>query len=332
MVADSPKLRISSMDIDRLMLGLEVHMHALAQCVVSPGWRLSFSASDKTAIHYNLRGTGKMLVADFPAVTLTPHTMVIVPMKLPVRMEVSEPSQSNTKSVDVKQLETMPGKITQVVAGDGASELVVVCGYFHTSYSRSIDIFDTLASPIVEKFSESDRLDQSLSAVLMESSAQRVGMAAMTGSLLKQVVLTLLRRSLETPQLWAERFPVLSDPQVARAFASMIADPGSHHTTQSLAQAASLSRSAFMARFTKAFGIPPLAALRELRMRHAAKLLDANILQIDQIAKVVGYDNRSSFSRAFRAIYELDPSEYRAAALKRDEDIPAVDAERQDAK
>jgi AraC family transcriptional activator of mtrCDE len=258
--------------------------------------------------------------------------MVIVPMKLPVRMEVSEPSQSNTKSVDVKQLETMPGKITQVVAGDGASELVVVCGYFHTSYSRSIDIFDTLASPIVEKFSESDRLDQSLSAVLMESSAQRVGMAAMTGSLLKQVVLTLLRRSLETPQLWAERFPVLSDPQVARAFASMIADPGSHHTTQSLAQAASLSRSAFMARFTKAFGIPPLAALRELRMRHAAKLLDANILQIDQIAKVVGYDNRSSFSRAFRAIYELDPSEYRAAALKRDEDIPAVDAERQDAK
>jgi AraC family transcriptional activator of mtrCDE len=307
-------------------------MHALAQCMISPGWRLSFSASDKTAIHYNLRGTGKMFVADYPALTLTPHTMIIVPMKLPVRIEASEANQSNTKSIDVVQFEKVPGKITRVVAGDGASELLVVCGYFHTSYSRSIDIFDTLASPIVEKFSESDRLDQSLSAALLESSTQRVGMAAMTASLLKQVVLTLLRRSLETPRLWAERFPVLSDPQVARAFASMIANPELPHTTQSLAQAASLSRSAFMARFTKAFGIPPLAALRELRMRHAAKLLDANILQIDQIAKVVGYDNRSSFSRAFRAIYELDPSEYRAAALKRDEDIPAVDAERQDAK
>jgi AraC family transcriptional activator of mtrCDE len=325
MVADRPKLRIPSTDIDRLMLGLEVHMHALAQCVISPGWRLSFSASDKTAIHYNLRGTGKMLVADFPAFTLTPHTMVIVPMKLPVRMEVSEPNQSNTKSIDVKQLETIPGRITRVVAGNGASELVVVCGYFRTSYSRSIDIFDTLASPIVEKFSESDRLDQSLSAALMESSAQRVGMAAMTASLLKQVVLTLLRRSLETPRLWAERFPVLSDPRVARAFASMIADPGSHHTAQSLARAAGLSRSAFMAHFTRAFGIPPLAALRELRMRHAARLLDANILQIEQIAKAVGYDNRSSFSRAFRAIYDLDPSEYRAAERTRDRDFsPAV--------
>jgi AraC family transcriptional activator of mtrCDE len=266
-----------------------------------------------------------MFVADFPAFTLTPHTMVIVPMNLPVRVEGSEPNRSNTKSIDVKQLETTPGTITRIVAGNGSSELVVVCGYFRTSYSRSIDIFDTLASPIVEKFSESDRLDQSLTAALVETSTNRVGMAAMTASLLKQVVLTLLRRSLEKPQVWAERFPVLNDPHVARAFASMIADPGSHHTTQSLARTAGLSRSAFMARFTRAFGLPPLAALRDLRMKHAARLLDANILQIEQIAKAVGYDNRSSFSRAFRAIYDLDPSEYRAAERKRDEDVPTAD-------
>ena len=152
MVADRPKLRIPSTDIDQLMLGLEVHMHALAQCAISSGWRLSFSGSDKTAIHYVLHGTGKMFVADFPAFTLTPHTMVIVPMMLPVRMEVSEPNQSTMKSIDVNQLDATPGKITRIIAGTGASELVVVCGYFRTSYSRSIDIFDTLASPIIEKF------------------------------------------------------------------------------------------------------------------------------------------------------------------------------------
>lgn len=318
MVADSPKLRIPSTDINQLMLGLEVHMHALAQCVISPGWRLSFNASDKTAIHYNLRGTGKMHVADFPAFTLTPHTMVIVPMNLPVRMEVSEPNQSTLKSIEVKQPDVVPGKITRFVAGTGASELVVVCGYFCTSYGRSIDIFNTLAAPIVEKFDESDRIDQSLTAALIESSTQRVGMAAMTASLLKQVILTLLRRSLETPQLWAERFPILSDPLIARAFASMIADPKLNHTTQSLAREAGLSRSAFMARFTRAFGIPPLAALRELRMRHAVRLLDANILPVEQVAKAVGYLNRSSFSRAFRAIYGVDPSEYRATERTRD--------------
>ena len=332
MVADRPKLRIPSTDIDQLMLGLEVHMHALAQCAISSGWRLSFSGSDKTAIHYVLHGTGKMFVADFPAFTLTPHTMVIVPMMLPVRMEVSEPNQSTMKSIDVNQLDATPGKITRIIAGTGASELVVVCGYFRTSYSRSIDIFDTLASPIIEKFDESDRVDQSLTAALVEASAQRVGMAAMTASLLKQVVLTLLRRSLETPQLWAERFPVLSDPLIARAFASMIADPGLHHTTQSLARAAGLSRSAFMARFTRAFGIPPLAALRELRMKHAVLLLDANILPVEQVAKTVGYLNRSSFSRAFRAIHGVDPSEYRAAERARDRDFSPAITDNEDTK
>jgi AraC family transcriptional activator of mtrCDE len=259
--------------------------------------------------------------------------MVIVPAMLPVRIEVSEPTASGVKHVDVNQFEASPGKIVKIVAGTGGPELVVICGYFRTSYGKSIDIFDTVAAPIVEKFDEADRLDQSLTAVLAESSAQRIGMAAMTASLLKQVILTVLRRSLDTPELWAERFPILSDPQIARAFARMIANPGEHHTTQSLSLVAGLSRSAFMSRFTRALGVSPLAALRQLRMRHAAGLLDANILPIEQVAKAVGYDNRSSFSRAFRAIYGVDPSEYRAmnhahgeARPPHDQDRPAVDS------
>ena len=310
MVAERPKLRVSANDIDQLMIGLDVYMQALAQCVISPGWRLAFTPGKNSAIHYALHGTGTMTVAHFAPIELTPHTMVIVPSMLPVKMEVNELIPEAIKKVDVNQLER--GSITRVVAGSGGPELVVMCGYFRTSYGRSIDIFDTIAAPIVEKFDEADRLDQSLVAVLAESSAQRVGKAAMTASLLKQVILTLLRRSLDTPQLWSERFPILSDPQIARAFARMIANPGERHSTHSLSLVAGLSRSAFMSRFTEALGISPLAALRQLRMRQAADLLDANIMPIEQIAETVGYVNRSSFSRAFRAIYGIDPSEYRA--------------------
>jgi AraC family transcriptional activator of mtrCDE len=146
----------------------------------------------------------------------------------------------------------------------------------------------------------------------------------MTASLLKQVILTLLRRSLITPQLWSERFPILSDPQIARAFARMIANPGDQHTTQSLSLAAGLSRSAFMSRFTKAIGVSPLAALRQLRMRQAARLVEANTMPIEQIAKAVGYVSRSSFSRAFRVVYGVDPSEYRSMDRSRGEYISAV--------
>lgn len=310
MVADRPKPRVSSSDIDRLMVGLEVMISGLAQCIVSPGWRLAFTASDKIGIHYTLYGSGTMTVAGFPPIKLMPHSMVIIPSMLPIRLDVDDATPSTTNSFDIKKLEE--GKIIELVAGTSGPELVVMCGYFQTSYGKSIDIFDTISGPIVEQFDASDRLDQSLAAVHAESGSSSIGRAAMMASLLKQVVLALLRRSFETPQLWAERFPILDDPQIARAFARMVADPGENHTTHSLAAVAGLSRSAFMSRFTQALGLSPLAALRQLRMRHAASLLDANIMSIEQVAKTVGYGNRSSFSRAFRALYGVDPSRYHA--------------------
>jgi AraC family transcriptional activator of mtrCDE len=83
-----------------------------------------------------------------------------------------------------------------------------------------------------------------------------------------------------------------------------------------LSQTAGLSRSAFMARFADAFGCSPMAALRQLRMRHAAHLLAATTLSIERVAHAVGYTSRSSFFRAFRQVYGHDPLEYRAATRR----------------
>ncbi|WP_425373555.1 helix-turn-helix domain-containing protein [Mesorhizobium hawassense] len=51
-------------------------------------------------------------------------------------------------------------------------------------------------------------------------------------------------------------------------------------------------------------------------MRHAADLLAANALSIDQVAFSAGYQSRSSFSRTFRRYYGCDLSEYRARAQR----------------
>jgi AraC family transcriptional activator of mtrCDE len=58
-----------------------------------------------------------------------------------------------------------------------------------------------------------------------ELTARQVGMRAMTKALLKQVFVTLLRRSLESTDVWFERFAMPSNPQIARAFADMLARP-----------------------------------------------------------------------------------------------------------
>jgi AraC-like DNA-binding protein len=51
-------------------------------------------------------------------------------------------------------------------------------------------------------------------------------------------------------------------------------------------------------------------------MRHAAGLLAANALSIEQVALHAGYQSRSSFTRTFRKHYGTDPSDYRPEAKR----------------
>jgi AraC family transcriptional activator of mtrCDE len=71
------------------------------------------------------------------------------------------------------------------------------------------------------------------------------------------------------------------------------------------------SRSAFMARFTSTIGRSPMLVLRDLRMQQTASRLAATELTIDQVAGNAGYASRSSFARAFKTAYGVDPTDYR---------------------
>jgi AraC family transcriptional activator of mtrCDE len=208
------------------------------------------------------------------------------------------------------------GSLQRHSVGHGAPTLVLACGSFRANYGPALDLFASLATPIVETFDAHDQLDQVMAYAMAELAAQDVGEGPMSAALLKLVLLALLRRCLISTNAWVERFSILSDPPIARAFAEMASRPAVPHTVQSLSHAVGLSRSAFMARFSAALGEAPMSLLRRVRMRHAADLLAANALSIDQVALNVGYQSRSSFTRTFRRYYGSDPSEYRAKAQR----------------
>ena len=308
-----PIVRISDADLESLMNELEVHFVKLAECLVSSGWRLALGATDAPGMHYVLAGSGRMVVSNHPPIDLVPHTLVILPRRQPFILEVSA-HQGTIKTVEGHRQIFEPGALRRCVAGEGEPDLVVICGYFNASFGGALDPFATLLPPLVERFASTDQLDHKLKCALAELLAQEVGMKAMTTTLLKQVLVKLLRITLKSPNLWVERFSVLGDPQIARAFADMVAQPGRSHSVQALSEKAGLSRSVFMARFTTAFGRSPMALLRQLRMRHAAVLLKSNHLSIEQISHRAGYASRSSFFKAFQKAYGSDPSNYRATA------------------
>lgn len=321
---DQPFVRPSPAELNRLLATLEVKVVFLSECLVSPGWRLQLPSHSALGIHYSLTGEGWLEFEGEPAIAIRPHTLVVLPPGRSFALEVDAPSSPDAplhvqdyRRSDAEKGDAGPLRVHRRVAG-AEPQLIVICGYFEAVFGATIDLFSGLTSPIVEQFDASDQIDNALVHALNELISQEIGGGAMATALLKQVMVSLLRRSLSSKAAWVERFSVLSDPQITRAFAAMVERPGAPHSVQSLAKAAGLSRTAFMDRFRRAFGTTPMAALRDLRMRQAARALVAGQASLDQVAHEAGYQDRTGFLRAFRKVYGCDPGQFRAVAAKDD--------------
>ena len=72
-----------------------------------------------------------------------------------------------------------------------------------------------------------------------------------------------------------------------------------------------MSRTAFAVQFRDSVGEPPLSHLTRVRLSQGAGYLATTSRTIDAIARDVGYDNESSFSKAFKRIYGCSPGTFR---------------------
>jgi len=79
-----------------------------------------------------------------------------------------------------------------------------------------------------------------------------------------------------------------------------------------LAELAGLSPSHFAALFRQSTGVSVGAYQTRLRMARARQLLDTTDEGIAAVAAAVGYADPFHFSRRFRAVHQVNPSDYRA--------------------
>lgn len=82
-------------------------------------------------------------------------------------------------------------------------------------------------------------------------------------------------------------------------------------SAEHLAGMADLSVSHFERRFRLAFGSSPRQYLIRIRIEHAARLLRESDQTITEIAQASGFYDHAHFSRSFRRIMNVAPSEYR---------------------
>lgn len=104
---------------------------------------------------------------------------------------------------------------------------------------------------------------------------------------------------------------LLSEKRVQIAADAIRSAPERSFTLMELARLCNSSVFHFSRSFTARLGSAPFAFQRSLRIQKARDLLGSGDLSIETVAYAVGFTNPSSFSRVFRHITGLSPTNYR---------------------
>src|SRR6059058_1171033 len=259
--------------LEQLLDGLEVSVEPLAIQAVRHNHALDCGRIVGPTMHYALRGSGLLKLADGESVGVSARTVIVVP----------------------------PGRQAQIVTKDGArrtaTEVVVACLGIRVTYEGGVGLFDHLAEPLVEHCGAEDPIRASFEQLLDEVAARRPGGRAMAQALLWRCLIWLLRRAFAR-----DRYRL-----------TWLARPQHDFTLLELAEVAGMSRSVFAARFADMLGQSPIEFLKALRLARAAQLLTRTELPVKGIAARSGYLSRSSFTRAFVARHGIAPAAFRIA-------------------
>ena len=99
--------------------------------------------------------------------------------------------------------------------------------------------------------------------------------------------------------------------QIVKHIKSHLEEEHSKHITlDELAKEHSIAKTTLKACFKDIYGISPYAYIREYRMNIAAKMLKDTNMNITEIGTMLGYQNLSKFSKAFRDVYKYSPKDY----------------------
>jgi AraC-like DNA-binding protein len=199
-----------------------------------------------------------------------------------------------------------------VVSFNGGGDCFIVGGHFLLSGSHAELLLGVLP-PIVHLRTESDKaaLRWSLERMREELREQRPGGFLVAQHLAYMMLVQALRLHLEeglTGRVgWLS---ALGDKQMGAAIQSMHDDPAHRWTLQKLAARVGMSRSIFALKFKATVGTTPMEYLTRWRMLLAGDRLKNSGDPIYAIARSLGYESESAFSKAFKKVMGCSPRQY----------------------
>jgi AraC-like DNA-binding protein len=150
-----------------------------------------------------------------------------------------------------------------------------------------------------------------MQALASEMAEQAPGSGVVATRLAEVLFIQLLRAHIASgPERDKGWLRAIFDPQIGTALNAIHDSVRTPWTVESMAEAAGMSRSGFAARFKELLGQTPLEYVTEWRMQKAMQLLQQRDTKLIDIARSVGYESGTAFSKAFKRVVGANPGEY----------------------
>jgi AraC-like DNA-binding protein len=199
--------------------------------------------------------------------------------------------------------------------GGRGSLTIMLCGAFQLDDPK-LNLLGVLLPPIVHIKSRSNEAPAQLRSLIQcietELKVSRPGEQAIVTRMAEAFLLRAIRDYVLSSSNGQHGLPaILRDRSIGRVLGLIHQRPEHSWTVGALAKEANLSRSGFAARFKMRVGATPQRYLQRYRFSKAVQLLQTTDAKIYDIARRVGYDSESSFSKAFKRLMGKAPGAYR---------------------
>ncbi|HYZ85144.1 MAG TPA: AraC family transcriptional regulator, partial [Bryobacteraceae bacterium] len=199
--------------------------------------------------------------------------------------------------------------------GGGGAPTRIVSGFFSFDALSLKPLTELMPSLILVKGDQAHTpaLHSTMKLLDAEMAEPAPGSEIVATRLAEVLFIQTIRAHISSAHARCERgwLRAIFDPQIGAAIRSIHENVSNPWTVESLAAAASMSRSAFAARFKELLGQSPIDYVTEWRMQKSLQLLRQKDKKLVDVARSVGYESDAGFNKAFRRVLGVTPGEYR---------------------
>lgn len=273
-------------------------------------WKMSIANTGFAQFHFIVRGTA-VIEHDGQLEHLSSGDLVVFP-KGATHAISDKPDSPTTSGQDV---------IAQMQNGDepflsGEATTRMICGHFEYDFTHQHPLVLDLPSRMLLKTGELEMgalVSSLMSLIVNETLTKETGSRTVTQHLSQALFAAILRAYFEQGENPTGFYTGIKDSRIMPALSAIHQPDGWKHSLADLASISGMSRSSFAANFKRHVGQTPGDYALNWRMFKASQALKRPGQTIDQIAQDYGYGSCSAFSRAFRAVLGMSPSQLRNA-------------------